>query len=170
MTRAPIIETERLTLRGPQASDLATLTAFYASQRSHAVGGPRDADATFTALASRIGHWDIHGYGLWHLDDRATGAFIGWAGMLNPPSWDEPELGWTVFEPAEGKGLAFEAAHAARAYAAAHQNLDGVISYVRAENTRSRALAERLGAQVEREGSVMGVPCLVYRHPKEARP
>ena len=168
LDQIPVLDTQRLTLRAPAKKDLATLTAFYATERSHMVGGPRNADECFNSLASRIGHWAIHGYGLWHIDDRKTGDFLGWTGIMNPPSWDEPELGWTLFAHAEGKGYAFEAARAARAFAAEAYGLDGVISYVRAENTRSRALAEKLGAKVERDGSVLGTPCLVYRHPKEA--
>lgn len=164
----PVLDTQRLTLRAPKKSDLPTLTAFYATERSHMVGGPRDADASFNSLASRIGHWALHGYGLWHIDSRENGDFLGWVGMLNPPSWDEPELGWTLFAHAEGKGYAFEAARAARAFAAEHQNLDGVISYIRADNSRSRALAEKLGATYERDGTVMGTPCHIWRHPKEA--
>lgn len=163
----PQIETERLILRAPQAADLPTFTAFYATKRSHMVGGPRDADESFKALTSRIGHWAVMGYGLWHLEDSETGAFLGWAGLMNPPSWDEPELGWTVFEQAEGKGLAFEAVTAARAYAASHQGLHGVISYIHADNERSAALAGRLGAVVERSGEVLGTPCQIWRHPKE---
>lgn len=164
----PVLDTQRLTLRAPKKADLATITAFFETGRSHMVGGPRDAGESFTTLAGRIGHWALQGYGIWHVDDRSSGDFLGWVGFLNPPGWDEPELGWTVFAHAEGKGYAFEAARAARAFGAQALGLDGVISYVRAENTRSRALAEKLGAKVERDGSVLGTPCLVYRHPKEA--
>ena len=164
----PVLDTQRLTLRAPVAKDLPTLTAFFQTGRSHFVGGPRDADESFTSLASRIGHWAIHGYGLWHIDARDSGDFLGWVGFLNPPSWDEPELGWGLFAHAEGRGYAFEAARAARAFGAQEFNLDGVISYIRADNTRSRALAEKLGATYERDGTVIGTPCHVWRHPKEA--
>ncbi len=164
----PVLDTQRLTLRAPRKSDLGTLAAFYETERSHMVGGPRDALQSFNGLASRIGHWAIYGYGLWHIDDRKTGDFLGWVGIMNPPSWDEPELGWTLFAHAEGKGYAFEAARAARAYAAQEFGIDGPISYIRADNTRSRALAEKLGATYERDGSVMGTPCHIWRHPMEA--
>ncbi|MEW9918379.1 GNAT family N-acetyltransferase [Marimonas sp. MJW-29] len=164
----PVLDTQRLTLRAPKKSDLPTLTAFYATERSQMVGGPRDADGSFNALASRIGHWALHGHGLWHVDDRNSGDFLGWVGVLNPPSWDEPELAWTLFAHAEGKGYAYEAARAARAFAAQEFKLDGMISYIRPDNARSRALAEKLGARIERDGAVMGTPCHVWRHPKEA--
>jgi RimJ/RimL family protein N-acetyltransferase len=164
----PVLDTQRLTLRAPKKSDLRTLTAFYETERSHMVGGPRDATGSFSSLASRIGHWALHGYGLWHIDSRENGDFLGWAGIINPAGWDEPELGWTLFAHAEGKGFAFEAARAARAFAAQAFKLDGVISYIRADNTRSAALATRLGATYEHDGTVMGTACHIWRHPKEA--
>jgi len=164
----PVLDTQRLTLRAPAKKDLATLTAFYQTERSHMVGGPRDALESFNSLAARIGHWALHGYGLWHIEDRQSGDFLGWVGAMNPPSWDEPELGWTLFAHAEGKGFAFEAARAARAFASQEFKLDGMISYIRPDNTRSRALAEKLGASIERDGEVMGTPCQIWRHPKEA--
>ena len=163
----PVLDTPRLTLRAPKMADLPTLTAFYATTRSHMVGGPADATGTFTKLAARIGHWALRGYGLWHIDDRSTGDFLGWVGVINAPTWDEPELGWTVFAHGEGKGIAYEAASAARAFAAQHLNLDHLISYIRADNDRSLALATRLGATYERDGVLLDTPCQIWRHPSE---
>lgn len=167
MDQIPVLDTPRLTLRAPKMDDLPTLTAFYASARSHMVGGPQDATGAFNKIASRIGHWALLGYGIWHVDARDNGDFLGWVGVMNPPGWHEPELAWTVFAQAEGKGVAFEAASAARAYAAQHLNVDSPISYIHADNDRSRALAERLGATHERDGIVMDTPCQIYRHPSE---
>ncbi|CUH86914.1 hypothetical protein PH5382_00833 [Phaeobacter sp. CECT 5382] len=162
----PVIETARLTLRAPQLDDLKPMAAFFETERSHMVGGPRDAMGSYTSLVSRLGHWVLNGYGLWHIVEKASGAFIGWTGMIFAPAWSEPELGWTLFEMAEGKGYGFEAATAARRHAARHQSLNGVISYIAPANIRSMALAERLGAQFESEAELLGKPCQVWRHPK----
>ncbi|WP_170342733.1 GNAT family N-acetyltransferase [Ruegeria arenilitoris] len=162
----PTLETERLILRAPHLDDLPAMTAFYATERSHMVGGPRDAAGCWNGLANRLGHWALRGYGLWHLTEKSSGSFVGWTGMIYVPGWDEPELGWTLMEQAEGKGLGFEAAQAARDHAARHQGLNGVISYIAHANDRSRALAERLGATYEREGEVLGKSAQIWRHPK----
>lgn len=164
----PVLDTQRLTLRAPGKQDLPTLTAFFATERSHAVGGPATGPEVFSKLTSMIGHWAIRGHGLWAIEARDSKDFLGWAGVICPPEWDEPELAWTLFAHAEGKGYAFEAARAARAYAAQEMNLDGVISYIREGNTRSAALAERLGARVEATRDWRGAPIHIYRHPKEA--
>ncbi len=164
----PVLDTQRLTLRAPKKSDLPTLTAFFGTERSHNVGGPATPSEVFSKLTSMIGHWAIMGHGLWAIDSRENGDFLGWVGLINPPEWDEPELAWTVFSHGEGKGYAFEAARAARAYCAQQMNFDGVISYIRPENTRSAALAERLGAKIEETREWRGKPIHIYRHPKEA--
>jgi RimJ/RimL family protein N-acetyltransferase len=161
----PVIETARLRLRAPVLGDLPRMEAFFASDRSAYVGGPRDAAACFTSLTSRIGHWAVRGYGLWHFEDKATGAFMGWAGIINAPGWHEPELGWSVMQDGEGKCIASEAVIAARNHAARHFGLDRLMSYIAPANARSIAMAGRLGATFEREHSLMGKFCHIYRHP-----
>lgn len=161
----PVIETERLRLRAPQLSDLDAMVKFFASDRSQFVGGPRDEATTFMSLTSRIGHWVVREYGLWHFEEKDTGTFMGWTGVINAPGWHEPELGWSVMEAGEGKGYASEAALAARAYAAAHFGMPQLMSYLAPANTRSVAMAKRLGATYEREHQLHGKLCHVYRHP-----
>ncbi|WP_299666862.1 GNAT family N-acetyltransferase [uncultured Ruegeria sp.] len=162
----PTVETDRLILRAPHLDDLPAMTAFFSTGRSHMVGGPKDELGSWSSLASRLGHWAMRGYGLWHLTEKSSGDFVGWAGMIYAPGWHEPELGWTLMEQAEGKGLGFEAAQAARDYAARHQGLNGVMSYIAHANERSRALAERLGATYEREAELLGKKAQMWRHPQ----
>jgi RimJ/RimL family protein N-acetyltransferase len=91
---------------------------------------------------------------------------IGACGFIFREGWDEPELGWNLHDGYEGKGYAFEAASAARAYGAKHFDLSGVISYIDPVNRRSIALAKRLGATFERKTSLLGQEADIYRHPK----
>ena len=161
----PTVQTDRLTLRAPKMDDLAPLTAFFASERSHIVGGPLNARGSHKSMMSTFGAWALRGHGLWHIADRVTDRFLGWVGMLFAPGWDEVELGWTVMQEAEGKGIAFEAAVAARDFSARHLNIDGAISYIAPHNARSQALARRLGATIERKGILLGHDVDVWRHP-----
>lgn len=161
----PVIETQRLRLRAPREGDHAAMAQFYASDRSRFVGGPCSAFDAWGRLLSGLGHWALRGYGWWALEERASGAMAGRLGVVLHPGWDEPELGWHLYDGFEGRGLALEGALAARHYANTVWGMGPLISYIVPENVRSRALAERMGARVEREGSVVGHPCLVYRHP-----
>ncbi len=162
----PLLETERLRFRMVSKDDFEEERAFYATDRSKGVGGPLDARMVWRTLAFIMGHWVMHGYGLWGLEDKATGRYVGRAGFLNPHDWPEPEIAWTLMEHAEGKGLAFEAARAVRDFAYGTLGWTTAISLVKADNTRSAALAERLGCwrdstfQHATEGEVP-----VWRHP-----
>lgn len=161
----PVIETERLVLRGPREADFEAHVAFMASARARYVGGPQDRYSCWKGLLAQYGHWVLRGYGFWMIADRQTDAPLGKCGFINNDGWDEPELGWHVYEQAEGKGIASEAVIAARAYGAAEFGLDGVISYIAPANDRSIRMAERLGAVFERDGTLLGKICKVYRHP-----
>lgn len=162
----PVIETERLILRGPVESDFEAFAAFGASERSRFVGGPVPRIRSWGGFMAIFGHWILRGFGMWMVEDRASGQVAGRIGMIENDGWDEPELGWHIFDGFEGKGMAYEGANAARAYAARHQGLDGVISYIDPANTRSAALAQKLGAQIERDGALLGKTCQIWRHPK----
>lgn len=160
----PVIETERLRLREMRESDLDTIAAFFGNDRSRFVGGPKNRAESWRVISGALGHWLMRGYGMWLVADKATDAPVGGVGFLNPEGWDEPELGWHLYDGFEGQGYAFEAAEAARAHGAAAFGLTAPISYIDPANTRSIALARRLGASFEREGEVMGHPCHVFRH------
>ncbi|EDZ44541.1 MAG: GNAT family N-acetyltransferase [Planktotalea sp.] len=163
----PTIETERLILRAPLENDIDALESFYATERSHLVGGPLDRPNCWRLISGNFGHWLMRGYGMWHLHHKADDRMIGACGFIFREGWDEPELGWNVHDGYEGKSIAFEAAFAARAYGAAHFDLDGVISYLNPSNTRSVALTKRLGATFERKGQMLGNAVDIYRHPKQ---
>jgi len=161
----PVIETDRLILRAPREDDFDALAEFMTTDRSRFVGGPLDKPTAWRGFCGSLGHWALRGYGMWMVADQADDTPLGRVGFINHLGWDEPELGWHLFADAEGKGLAAEAARAARAYGARHFDLDGVISYIDPANARSVKLAERLGARFEREGAVLDHPCHVSRHP-----
>ena len=61
-----------------------------------------------------VGHWHIRGYGFWTVTSKDSGEVLGICGLWYPDGWPETELGWVMFEAAEGKGIAFEAAKAVR--------------------------------------------------------
>ncbi|MDO5606506.1 MAG: GNAT family N-acetyltransferase [Paracoccus sp. (in: a-proteobacteria)] len=167
----PVIETENLILRAPDLGDLDAMIAFYASPRAGFVGGPAGPDWVWNKLCGVIGHWVVRGYGMWTIEDRASGAIAGRVGMIRHLRWPEPELGWQIYEGFEGRGIAYEAVVAARATAARYFGLTAPISLIAKENARSIRLAERLGATIESEGEVAGHPCLIWRHPvTEVRP
>ncbi len=162
----PEQETERLILRGPKPSDWLADAAFRTSDRAQFVGGPTDRRTAWRGFAARWGHWAIHGYGMFVVTLRGSDDPLGIVGPLFPEGWAEPELGWVLYEAAEGKGIAFEAAQAARRYVYDDLGWKTAISYISPDNMRSRALAERMGCVLDDSvAHPFDEPCLVYRHP-----
>ena len=163
----PVIETERLVLREPRMADLPAFAAFAASDRARFVGGANPTPyAAWDGLRGMLGHWLLRGFGWWTAEDRATGATAGRLGIGHHIDWPEPELGWHLFDGFEGRGLAHEAALAVRRWWRGRGH-PAPISLIDPGNARSIRLAERLGAVPEREITLRGAPCTIWRHPAE---
>lgn len=167
----PVLETGRLILREPREADFAAMLAFNDSPRSTFVGGGRDRQWVWRGLLANIGHWALRGYGLFSVDTRA-GDFIGRIGVIYHDGWDEPELGWHLFDGFEGHGYAVEAARAAKADYHARHTSAPLISYIDPANRKSEALAGVLGATPERETVFLDKTVRVWRHsgPDSPRP
>ena len=146
MTSIPRVETERLILRAPCEVDFAAEAAFFATDASKFVGGPKRPDEAWRSLAMLLGHWALRGYGMWGLEDKASGTYQGHVGLWNPHGWPEAEIGWTLMTGATGKGYATEAALAARAFAYDILGWETAISLIDPENIASQKVAQRLGA------------------------
>lgn len=167
LTGIPVIETERLILRGPKSSDFEGFATFTASDRAIHVGGPISRVLAWRGFCHATGHWLHRGYSSFIIADKATDAPLGMAGPWFPEGWPEPEIAWTIWTPeAEGKGIAFEAAQAARAWAYATLGWTTAISMIAAENDRSQALARRMGCKREADfvHETFGT-CQIWRHP-----
>lgn len=159
----PVLDTERLTLRAPREADFVAALAFNDSPRVQFLGGKLERRWVWRGILANIGHWALRGYGFYSVDTK-DGAFVGRVGVIFHDGWDEPELAWHLFDGYEGKGYAQEAAIAARADYHARISGAPLISYVNVDNTRSAALAQRLGAQVEKTFHDDGAVINVYRH------
>lgn len=150
LTGIPEITTDRLRLRGPVAADFEVFAAFMASPRAARIGGPTSRALAWRSFCHLTGHWVHRGYGMFILADRASGAALGMAGPWFPEGWPEPEIGWSIWvDSAEGKGLAHEAASAARAWAYDSLGWPTAISLIVEGNSRSTALARRMGCAPE---------------------
>lgn len=106
--------------------------------------------------------FEQRGFGLWAVEVRATGAFIGFTG-LSEPSYETHftpavEIGWRLAREAWGEGYATEAARASLAFGFEQLDLDQIVSFTPAENTRSRAVMERIGMRRDKAGD--------FEHPR----
>ncbi len=164
MVTVPVIETERLILRELRQEDFPTYEKLAADPDvMRYLGGKtmNQVDA-WRHMAFMVGHWQLRGYGYFALVEKATGEFIGRAGVTNPTGWPGFELGWTVVPWKQRQGFAFEAAQRLLRFAFEDLDKDHVISLIHPDNTPSRRVAEKLGEQVEGETEILGMPVLIY--------
>jgi ribosomal-protein-alanine N-acetyltransferase len=93
--------------------------------------------------------FDLNGYGLWALEVRDTGEFIGFTGLQWIPfeAHFTPalEVGWRLARPAWGHGYATEAAREAVRFAFAEAGIAELVSMTVPANVRSQAVMRRLG-------------------------
>lgn len=150
LTSAPKLTTERLILRGPEQSDLPAFTRFMTSSPSmEAQGETVSAEQAWFGFLTGIGHWQWHGFGFFTVVEKHTGHPVGRVGLLKHSNWPDVELAWHLFEGAEGKGFATEAAIAVRTWARDSLGRDQLHSYIDRTNTRSQAVAKRLNATTD---------------------
>ena len=163
----PTLETERLILRAFAEDDFEAIAASFADEEhSKGFGGPLNRSKAWRWFASVLGHWVLRGYGFWSVEEKATGCFLGNVGIWNPEGWPEPELGWMLNKTATGKGIAYEAAIAARQYAYGPLGMTTLISCIAPWNAPSIALAKRLGAEYESTyQNEMHGEMQIFRHP-----
>ena len=173
MTDIPRLETERLRLRAFAARDFEPYAAMMADAevtRYLGDGRPLARADAWRQLAYLMGHWALRGFGLWAVEERATGALVGRIGLLEPEGWPGFELAYTLARPAWGRGYAREGAAAALAYARETLGREEVISIIRPENLASIRVAIALGATRDRTVEFFGSPADIYRYPRGVHP
>src|SRR5262245_52433652 len=96
----PTLATERLRLRAFRDSDVDDYAALHADPevvRYLAAGAePWDRGRSWRHLAFLVGHWQLGGSGMWVVEHRRTGAFLGVVGFAEPEGWPGFELAWKL--------------------------------------------------------------------------
>ncbi len=161
----PRLETERCILRAPCLNDAPAWLALMVPDAEGHLGGPHDDADAFTEFAATVGLWLLRGHGLWTVTDR-EGSVLGFVLIGFEPGDRAPELGWLFLPEARGRGLATEAAAAARAHALGPLALPELVSYIDPTNAPSRRLARRLGARrdVSLANTASAAQAEVWRH------
>jgi RimJ/RimL family protein N-acetyltransferase len=93
-------------------------------------------------------HWLEHGFGIWAVEERATGRLVGRIGLSYHRLWPtEPEVGWKLDPEVWGRGYATEGGRASVRHAFEALGTPRVVSIVHPENTASIAVMRRLGLE-----------------------
>ncbi|HNR92635.1 MAG TPA: GNAT family N-acetyltransferase [Dokdonella sp.] len=167
MLEIPVIITERLRLTALADKHFETYAAMLADEgttRFVGDGQPLDRMNAWRSMAMLLGHWMLRGYGMWALELKETGEFVGRAGLHNPEGWPDLEIGWMLRPEFRHQGLATEAARAVLAYAFQRLGAERVISLIRIENSASERVARRLGGRQSTTIDFLGSATLVYTY------
>jgi len=142
--------TSRLVLRQWRQCDRAPFAALNADplvmEQFPSLLSPDQSDAMVSRCAAQL---ERDGHGLWAVEIRTSGEFIGFVGLA-VPSWEAAftpctEIGWRPARPARGHGYATEAANAALATAFGQLGPDELVSFTTTGNVRSQQVMQRIG-------------------------
>lgn len=168
----PIIETERLRLRGQTADDLVRHAAMLADpQATRYLGGPIAREDAWRKLIACAGLWPVLGYGYWSVERKDNGLYAGQVGFadfkraMEPPIEGLPEMGWLFTSDAHGQGYAGEAVAAGLAWADEKLSGLGIVAIIDPLNAPSIRVAERAGFSGRAEALYKDEPILIFRRP-----
>ncbi|GHB50939.1 N-acetyltransferase [Streptomyces viridiviolaceus] len=143
------LHTDRLTLRRWRDSDLGPWAVMNADPevREH-LGDLLTREQSDASVARFQADFDRRGYGWWAVEVRATGKFIGFAGLDDVDDgmpFTGVEVGWRLARSAWGQGYATEAALAVLAYGFDTLEVPEILAVTTATNLRSQAVMRRIG-------------------------
>ena len=164
----PRLDTERLVLRSHARDDWEAFRQIMMSDRAKYIGGKRDEVGAWSSFASDMASWMLDGFGYWTAARRSDDKAMAFVGIIQPSHFPETEIGWLATTEGEGQGYVSEAVEAALNWAYGSRALPTLVSYIHRDNTRSIAVAERVGAKHDPDAKPAHDDDIVYRHPRRA--
>ena len=171
MPDIPVLETDRLILRGFRADDLEAMTTMWAMPEVvRYIGGvPLSREQSWTRLLRQIGMWSVMNFGFWAITEKTSGQLVGEAGFhemrreMTPRIEDTLEAGWGLLPGFHGRGYASEALRAMLPWAAANHGGLPVTCIIDPANTASIRLAERHGFREFARSTYLGSDIVLFR-------
>jgi RimJ/RimL family protein N-acetyltransferase len=161
------LETARLLLRLWREDDLDAYARICADPEvTRYVIGPLSRQESEEQVWRFVRHWEERGFGLWAVEHRASGGFIGFIGLLHQHDWPigehKTEVGWRLDRAYWGRGLATEGARASVRYGFEELGLERIISIINPQNLASRRVAEKAGLTLHGEVRFRGYDAVWY--------
>jgi RimJ/RimL family protein N-acetyltransferase len=145
-----MLETKRLILRGWEDRDRGEFARLNASSEVMeffpSAWTSSESDAVFEKLKKDI---DERGWGLWALEEKSSGNFIGFTGLAIPrfeaAFLPAIEIGWRILPEFWNRGLATEAALKSLWFGFHVLNLEEIVSFTAVGNVKSQRIMEKIG-------------------------
>ena len=146
-----IIETQRLLLQEVQLADAPFIFELLNTPTWLKYIGDRGiktlADAEQYIQKSFLDSYKKNGFGLYKLVLKTTNAPIGLCGLVNRPTLEDIDIGFTLLPKYAKKGYAYEAAKATMDYAWNELDLTTIVAITSKDNSNSQQLLEKIGLQ-----------------------
>ncbi|MDF7811528.1 GNAT family N-acetyltransferase [Hymenobacter sp. YC55] len=176
LTQAPVLETERLVLRGYRPDDLAEFAAMHRDPKFYRYlgGQPISREESWRRILTQQGHWTLMGFGYWAVEEKSTGKFIGSVGFadfnrdIKPSISGVPEIGWVLAPRVHGMGYATEAVRAVLAWGNRHFQTKETVCIIDSDNVPSLRVAQKFGYQEVARTTYKEQPIVILARPQEA--
>jgi RimJ/RimL family protein N-acetyltransferase/predicted acetyltransferase len=144
------LETERLILKEPSFDSLEDLYALQADLDTmrYIGNGVRTREEVREGLKKMLQHFEKHGFGLGDIFEKASGTYIGRAGLIYLAFDDtqpEIEVGYQLHKAFWNRGYATELTKALINWGFQHLAIEHLVAVIRPENERSRHVLEKVG-------------------------
>jgi RimJ/RimL family protein N-acetyltransferase len=170
----PVLETERLILRGHAPPDFPAYAEMWADPDvTRFIGGaPLTEEEAWGKFLRTLGMWAAMDFGFWSVVEKSSGRRVGETGFLegkrdiSPSLKGIPEVGWAFVTAAHGKGYATEAVRSTLAWGDGHFGKVRMACIIAPENTASRRVAEKTGFREGHRTIYKGEPTvMLFRDP-----
>lgn len=156
---SPILETARLRLRHLSSADAPFMLELLNDPdfiRNIADRGVRTEDeARRYILEGPAASYEQHGFGLYLVEVKESGARVGICGLLRRDCHPDVEIGFAFLPAARGQNLASEAAQAVLDLAVRALRLERIVALTAPDNFASMRVLEKLGFHFDRMVSWM---------------
>ncbi|ABW15627.1 GCN5-related N-acetyltransferase [Parafrankia sp. EAN1pec] len=153
----PTVLTSRLVLRGWRAADVDPYTAMNSDPETmRYLDGTFGRDASERLVTHLIGMWVLLGHGMWAVEDRRTGEFLGRAGLYFGPGWPGIEVAVSICRDRWGQGLGTEACQAALDWGFGALAVDQIVTFTNRGNAGMNAIARKLDMAFQGEADKIG--------------
>ncbi len=162
------VRTQRLVCERPEPDDLPDVLGLLCEPRVARWlwpdGQPPGEERVRAIHERNLKHWELHGFGLWLVRDRASGELVGRGGLQHTfvAGMHEVEAGWAIAPARWGSGLATEVAQAALSTGFDELGLLRVVAFTLPFNERSRRVMEKTGFRYVKDIEHVGLPHVLY--------
>lgn len=168
--QTPVLETERLVLREHSIADFEAFARLWSLPEAtrFTSGKPLTGEDAWRRLAMHRGMWELMGFGYFAVTDKATGSFLGDAGVqearrtIAPSVEGTLEAGWVFLPEAHGRGYAKEAMDAVFFWCSQAHDGKAITCIIDEENAPSLKLAGRLGFVEKARTKYKDRPTIVF--------